>query len=303
MTKQNHLVTLETLGRGDIEEYINLANNSSNSPVIKEANGKPIIALLFFEESTRTKAGFTSAAYRLGMNVITVDRLRFDDRMGNTESLEDTIRSIQSYCDLICLRHPKHGVFASLDSMLDRPIVNCGNGDREHPTQALIDLMTIKNALGRLDDISVAIVGNPRFSRSAHSLVNALSKFENITINVISPKNLHFEKENIAKYRKSQNTLEESEIMNVNHVDVLYVTGFPHKLPIGTFSKETQNNYSITPEVVSTMKDGSIILCPLPRIDEIDTEVDGDPRAKYFEESRNGLFMRMAILQKHLHPK
>jgi len=259
-----------------------------------------VVALLFFEESTRTRVGFSSAAYRLGTNVVLVDETKLNVQTGMSESLEDTIRSIQEYCDVICMRHPDKDVFDRLEPVLKRSIINCGNDADEHPTQSLLDLMTIKNEIGRLDNLGIALVGNPRFSRAAHSLILALSKFEDIKVRTIAPEELHFTEDYKKPYLDSGNTLEESEKMDVEDVDVIYVTGFPHKLPVREFSKETQAKYSITPEVIGKIKSDAIIMCPLPRIDEIDTRVDIDSRAKYFKQSENGLYMRMAVLKSFL---
>jgi|SRR3989338_4200967 len=295
------LISASQLSRGDIEKYIKVASRFAkrNLP-IKAKNDPPIISLFFFEESTRTRVGFIAAAYRLGMEVINVTEAKFHERMGRAESLEDTIRSIQSYCDLICMRHPDPEVFNSLDLILEKPVINCGNGDGEHPTQALIDLYTIYKEFNRLDNLKIAFIGNPRYSRSAHSLIIALSKFKNIEIRTISPKELYFSNEQRKAYLDSGNILEETTEMHAGDMDVIYVTGFPAILPIKTFSQKMQARYWITPEVVKTFKKGAVVLCPLPRIDEIDPAVDGDSMAKYFSESKNGLYMRMAILNKFL---
>ena len=292
------LVGVKELSRKDIEAYIDSANRMAEGSLPDKDLSKAIAALLFFEESTRTRVGFTTAAYRLGAKVVTISETKFHERMGTAESLEDTIRSIQAYCDVICLRHPDKDIFKRLEPILEKPIINCGNDDDEHPTQSLLDLFTIKRELNRLDNLSVAIVGNPRYSRSAHSLTLALSKFNDIKIRTISPKELYMPAEYKDPYLKFGNVLEETTEMAVDDVDIVYVTGFPAKLPIATFSQETQSHYWITPEVTAKLKSGAIVLCPLPRIDEIDTKVDSESVAKYFRQSENALYMRMAVLDR-----
>jgi len=298
--QHKNLVSITSLDRKDIESYVDLANQLSKKSLHKIDQKQFVVAILFFEESTRTQIGFTIATYRLGGHVVIMNETKHHPRMGTAESLEDTIRSIQSYCDVICLRHPNKDIYARLKPILKKPIINCGNGDDEHPTQTLIDLLTINNEFNRLDNLYVAVIGNPRYSRSAHSLLHALSRFANIQVRTISPTELYLPEEYKKIYLSSGNILEEDTEMNIRDMDVLYVTGFPANLPVKMFSQETQSKYWITPELIPELKKDAIILCPLPRIDEINIRVDDEPQAKYFKQSKNGLYMRMAILNKLL---
>lgn len=293
------LTSITRTSRADIEGYLGLANSGDVArPPPRRWPAPPIVALLFFEASTRTRVGFETATYRLGGQAVVVNEAKYHDRMSGAESLEDTVRCIQAYSDVLCLRHPDDGALVRLMPILNKPVVNCGNGFDEHPTQALIDLMTIHNSLGRLDNLTVALVGDLRYARAAHSLVLGLSRFDGVMVKAASPRQLRLPDRYRLPYEGSGNRYLEREDMDLSDVDVVYVTGFPPRLPAGEFSQAVRDRYKITAQTARLLRPEAIILCPLPRIDEIDTDVDALPQARYFQQSENGLAMRMAVLSR-----
>jgi aspartate carbamoyltransferase catalytic subunit len=292
-----NLLSISQLNRKEIENYILLANKFLNNKNQYYKN-KFVIALLFFEESTRTELGFESATYHLGGNVIKLHETKFQKNVASKEeSIEDTIKVIQSYADLLVIRHFDGKIFEKISPFLQKPIINGGNGTDEHPTQALIDLLTIYNLKGKIDNLKIAIIGNLKHMRVAHSLVLALQKFNNIQLKLISPKVLKLPKEYLINFK---NNFKETEKMNLEDSDIIYVTGFPQKTPIGNFSFYVRKHFQINKNILKQLKPNAKILCPLPRIDEITKDVDGTKFAKYFQQSDLGLYMRMAIIYKAL---
>lgn len=295
--KPKHLLSINQLTRADIEDFIRQANFFDQHPRgHKRLLDDKIVSLLFFQPSTRTRIGFEAAAYRLGAQVLKLDETKFQDNMTLAESLEDTVRVLNGYCDAMCIRHPDANVFERIDPLVSVPLINACNGDDEHPTQSLIDLMTIQNLHGRLDNLNIALVGDLRFLRTAHSLALGLSKFEDITITAISPEELRLPDQYKNPFISSGNNYHETVEMDLANADVVYVNGFAPKTPIDIFDETIRKRYQINEKVLEGLKAGAIILSPLPRIDEITHEVDQTPNASYFKQSDWGLFMRMAIL-------
>ncbi len=294
----NGLISINNLNRADIERLILLSNKFQKDHASKRTLPHFILGLLFFQESTRTQIGFQTAAYRLGGDVFTLKETRFTKFMSSAETIEDTLRVLQSYADIICIRDSNPNVFSRLIPYAKKPLINCGNGADEHPTQALIDLMTIYNLLGRLDGLKIAIIGNLQDMRTSHSLLLGLANFNNISITLISPKQLKMPHSYIDEFkqRNLNNKVQETENMDLKGIDIVYVTGFPAKTKAGVITKAIRNRYQINKDVLTRLSPKSYVLNPLPREDEISTEVDSTPFAKYFLQSENGLYMRMAIL-------
>lgn len=295
-----NLISIEDMSRAEIERLIRFANKLREERVVKRALPHFILGLLFFQESTRTQIGFQTATYRLGGQVFTLKETKFQESMSSAESVEDTFRVLQSYADIICIRHYDEKIFSHIAGFTKKPIINCGNGYDEHPSQTLTDLMTIKELLGIIDNLSIAIVGDLRHMRTGHSLLLGLSKLSNIKVRCISPKTLSMPEKYKAIFRKSKNTLYETDKLDLKNTDVVYMTGFAPKTPIKTFNKEIRKKYQINKNTLSKLKKNVVILCPLPRVDEITPEVDRTRFAKYFEQSELGLYMRMAIISELL---
>jgi aspartate carbamoyltransferase catalytic subunit len=300
MEINNKLLSIQDLSRYDIESLINSANNMRKKSDTKQALPPFILGLLFFQESTRTQIGFQSAAYKLGGQVFVVKETKSQNSMSKSESIEDTFRTTQAYADIICIRDIDDKIFSKTSELSTKPVINCGNGYDEHPTQTLIDLMAIKEFHGSIDNLSIAIVGDLAYMRVAHSLLLGLSKFNNIRISCISPKSLSMPKKYKLIYEKSKNKFLETDQLDLRNFDVVYMTGFAPRTPIKTFSKATRKKYQIDQKILSTLKKKAIILCPLPRIDEISNKIDKTKYAKYFEQSDLGVYMRMAIIKKLL---
>jgi len=250
--------------------------------------------LLFFEPSTRTRIGFETACWKLGYKTTLLDEAKPSISKGWSESMADTIRTLNAYVDAYFIRHSDNDVFSSVLPHTDKPIINCGNGHDEHPTQALIDAYAIWVKFGRLDNLTITFVGDTRYSRSAHSLALLLSNFSKININEITPSELCFPTVYLGVGNKSApNRISKSKLGNE---DILYSAGFPPINPSGTFSQDIVQKYVIHKKDADRLKDTCVIMNPLPRIDEIDDEVDDSPKAYYFKQNELGLYMRMAIV-------
>jgi aspartate carbamoyltransferase catalytic subunit len=257
-----------------------------------------VLAALFYEPSTRTSASFIAAMERLGGSVIPITQGVQFSSVAKGESLPDTIRTLEQYADVIVLRHPEVGSAKEAADAARVPIINAGDGTGEHPTQALLDLYTIQTELGPLAGLHVAMVGDLRFGRTVHSLVRLLTKYQ-IGLTFVSPEILRLPLDLMNEVRDAG--LRVRETYNVadviGDVDVLYVTRV-QKERFADLSQyeEVKAFYTITPEMMGRAKERMVVMHPLPRLTEIDTSVDTDPRAAYFRQAKNGMFVRMALL-------
>lgn len=256
-----------------------------------------ILATLFYAPSTRTRFSFESAMYRLGGKVLSTEQAQEFSSEIKGERLEDTIRIIGNYCDIIVLRHHEEGGASRAASVSKVPIINAGDGSGgQHPTQALLDLYTIYNELGTLDGLKVALIGALDKGRTARSLAYLLSKFERTKLYFIAPPELQI-KEDILEHLEEKGVsyeLLDSVDKVISEVDVIYQTRIDK-------DRLTNKNidlsiYNITPNVLRKLKNNAIIMHPLPRSVEISREVDSDPRAAYFRQAENGLYVRMALI-------
>jgi len=259
-----------------------------------------IMASLFYEESTRTRFSFESAMHRLGGSVISTENARQFSSVSKGETLEDTIRMLNGYADVIVLRHYESGAASRAAAASHIPIVNAGDGTGQHPTQALLDLYTIQKELGRLDNLVIAVVGDLANGRTARSLCYLLAKYNNIKVYMIAPDVVRMG-DDIKEYLRRHRVefVEESDLHAVAPVvDVLYQTRI-QKERFGERVDKYQSArgvYIVDGALVQTMKPHAIVMHPLPRVDEIATDVDANPRAAYFRQAQNGLYIRMAIL-------
>ncbi len=256
-----------------------------------------ILASLFYEVSTRTSSSFTSAMERLGGSVISINNVSFSS-VTKGESLPDTVRTLEAYADVIVLRHPEVGSAALAAKYAGVPVINAGDGIGEHPTQALLDLFTIKEELGRVDGLTITMMGDLKYGRTVHSLARLLSLFD-VKLNYVSPEILQFPPdlmEEIAETGIPQQTYD--NLMDVlPQTDVLYVTRVQReRFEDPAMHEQLKGSYGITTDTMSHAKKDMILMHPLPRVWEIDMAVDEDPRAAYFRQMKYGQYIRMALL-------
>ncbi|MEK7113794.1 MAG: aspartate carbamoyltransferase [Patescibacteria group bacterium] len=258
-----------------------------------------IMASLFYEPSTRTRFSFESAMLRLGGSVITTENAKEFSSAIKGETLEDSTRVINNYADVIVMRHYESGASKRASLVSDIPVINAGDGAGQHPTQALLDLYTIKKELGKIDGIHIAMVGDLKNGRTIRSLSYLLGKYKNVKIYFVSPKGLKVGddiKEYLNKHKVNYEEIEDLESV-INKIDVLYQT----RIQKERFKNEKEylrfkGCYKIDMKIVNKMKSKSIIMHPLPRVDEISTEVDSSNKAIYFKQTKYGLLIRMALL-------
>ena len=261
------------------------------------------LATLFFEPSTRTRLSFESAMLSLGGSVLGFSEAN-SSSAAKGETVGDTVRTVSCYADIIAMRHPKEGAPYAAAQFSEVPIINAGDGGHNHPTQTLTDLLTIHREKGRLSNFTIGFCGDLKFGRTVHSLVNALSRYENIRYILISPEELklpRYVKEESLKKRGipyAQTTNLDSVIPEL---DVLYMTRVQRER---FFNEEDylrlKDSYFLTPEKLVHAKPDLSILHPLPRVNEIAVAVDRDPRAAYWKQVKNGKFIRMALILKLL---
>lgn len=293
-----HIIESQQFDRKSIESIFKTADKiekSKDSPL----RGK-IMASLFYEPSTRTRFSFESAMLRLGGGVITTENAGEFSSASKGETLEDTIRIINHYADVIVMRHTEKGAAARAAAVSGIPVVNAGDGAGQHPTQALLDLYTIKKEIGKIDGIRIAFIGDLINGRTVRSLTYLLGKYKNIHISYVSPKGLkigHDIKEYLDKHHIRYEEMEKWDKVLPN-VDILYQTRIQkERFKSLAEYKKFKGGYILTMKEVDKMKKGSIVMHPLPRIDEIVPEVDASPKAAYFKEAKYGLLIRMALLK------
>jgi carbamoyl-phosphate synthase/aspartate carbamoyltransferase/dihydroorotase len=256
-----------------------------------------ILANLFYEPSTRTSSSFTAAMERLGGSVIPINEVVYSS-VSKGESLADTVRTLECYADVIVLRHPQTGSAAIAAAAARKPIINAGDGTGEHPTQALLDLFTIREELGTIDGLTVTMLGDLKNGRTVHSLARLLSLFR-VNIRYVSPPSLSMPPKLIEELKSSH--LNQAEYDRLEEVlpatDVLYVTRVQKERFENPEEYEAvKGSYVITPAIMQSAKPKMALMHPFPRVGEIAPEVDSDPRAAYFRQMECGLYVRMALL-------
>ena len=256
-----------------------------------------VLASVFYEPSTRTSSSFIAAMSRLGGSVIPINEVRYSS-VTKGESLPDTIRTLESYADVIVLRHPDVGASEVASEYARKPIINAGDGVGEHPTQALLDLYTIHTDLGDIDGLQVAMVGDLRYGRTVHSLARLLSLYD-VEMTFVSPEILRLPLDVMNDVKSCGRPVRETYDVHdvIEDVDVLYVTRVQRE----RFADQAQYDmvkdyYVITPELMEKAKERMIVMHPLPRVGEISYAIDDDPRAAYFRQMENGMYVRMALL-------
>ncbi len=300
-----HLIEPSNLTNQEIEQLVDKGLDIFNNPqnYAEKCRGK-ILASLFYEPSTRTKFSFDSAMLRLGGNTIGfADPNSTSDKKG--ESLTDTIRVISYYADIAVMRHPKEGAPLLASKHAGIPIINGGDGGHQHPTQTLTDLITIKRFKGGLENHTVAFQGDLKYGRTVHSLIKTLSRFNTKKFILISPEELKLPSSLKRQLLKKYPSLVIEEVRHlsdvVTEIDILYCTRIQKER---FFNEEDylklKNSYILNKKSVKDAKQDMIIMHPLPRVNEIAYEVDDDPRAVYFEQSKMGVYVRMALIMKLL---
>lgn len=258
-----------------------------------------IMASLFYEPSTRTRFSFESAMCRLGGKIITTENAREFSSAAKGESLNDTTRIMNGYADIIVMRHHKAGSAQKAATISKVPVINAGDGAGQHPTQALLDLYTLKDSFGRIDNLKIAMVGDLKYGRTVRSLSYLLAKYSGIHIYFVSPDVCRMELD-IKDYldRHGVPWEETSDFDRIlPEMDCVYMTRIQkERFNVVAQYEEAAGTYILSRDKVRMMKEKAIIMHPLPRVNEIPEEVDDDSRAKYFDQAQNGLYIRMALL-------
>ena len=299
-----YLIDPMDLSVEEIDELIDIANDIIKDRTrYQDVCRHKILATLFFEPSTRTRLSFESAMLSLGGNVLGFSSAS-NTSASKGESVSDTISVVSSYCDIIAMRHPKEGAPLVATRKSTVPLINAGDGGHNHPTQTLTDLLTIYREKGILDNLTIGFCGDLKFGRTVHSLTKAMSRYKNIKFVFIAPPELK-----IPEYLKHDlldaKNLDYREVETIEEViedlDILYMT----RVQKERFFNEQdyirlKDTYILDLKKLEKSKSDLIVMHPLPRVNEITTEVDDDPRAKYFDQVQNGRFMRMALILKML---
>jgi aspartate carbamoyltransferase len=298
------IISMNDMSKEEILEILEIAEKIENSSEKEKLNflkGK-IIATLFFEPSTRTKMSFESAAFRLGAQVLQLPPLE-QSSVKKGESFSDTIRMVESYSDVIVVRHPNDGAARLASTTSKKPVINAGDGSNQHPSQTLLDLYTIKEEKGTLSNLSIAFVGDLKYGRTVHSLVKALTHF-NPTIYFVSPKILQMPAYLIDDLDKNNIKYEILEDFRdcLDKIDVFYMTRIQkERFPDIEDYQKVKGVYVINKEnILGKCKEDMIILHPLPRVDEISTDLDETKHALYFKQAKNGIPVRQAMMMKVL---
>ncbi|PSR85310.1 Aspartate carbamoyltransferase [Actinidia chinensis var. chinensis] len=278
-------------------EMEKVEKNSPGSQILKGF----LMATLFYEPSTRTRLSFESAMKRLGGEVLTTENAREFSSAAKGETLEDTIRTVEGYSDIIVMRHFESGAARRAAATASIPVINAGDGPGQHPTQALLDVYTIEREIGKLDGIKVGLVGDLANGRTVRSLAYLLSKYQDVKIYFVSPEVVKM-KDDIKDFLTSKGVEweESDDLMEVaSKCDVVYQTRiqrerFGERIDL---YEAARGNYIVDRAVLDVMQKHAVVMHPLPRLDEITVDVDGDPRAAYFRQAKNGLYIRMALLK------
>ena len=300
MFELKNIISIKDFTRADIEYILRqaskLENIANSKEVSTELQGK-ILGLMFFEPSTRTRLSFETAMKRLGGEGIGFESSG-SSSVSKGESIADTAKMFESYSDVLVIRHEREGVSKFISDIVDVPVINAGDGAGQHPTQTLLDLYTIKKEIGHIDNLKIALTGDLKYGRTVHSLSNALALFENVKIYMVSPDELKMPQEIL--HDLDENNVEYMQTGNIEDViddiDVLYVTRIQKErfMDIDDYLK-IKGAYIIN----RNMLEGKdlIVMHPLPRIDEISSDVDNTIYNKYFSQAANAVPVRMAILK------
>ncbi|HTX88654.1 MAG TPA: aspartate carbamoyltransferase [Bacteroidales bacterium] len=294
--KNKSLVSINDFTREEHIRILDLAGEFEKKPSQRILEGF-VVASLFFEPSTRTRLSFESAASRLGARIIGFSEPG-STSVQKGESLRDTIRTVSNYSDIIVMRHPREGSARFASEVASIPVINAGDGANQHPTQTLLDMYSIRKTQGTLDNLNIAFVGDLKYGRTVHSLVIALTNY-NTTFHLVSPPELklpssvkiHIKEKNLAYFQYTE--LQEV----IPKVDVLYMTRIQKERFSDPMEYEKVKNFFVLRnQMLGQARPGLRIMHPLPRVNEIDVDVDDNPKAYYFSQALNGVFIRQALL-------
>lgn len=295
-----HVLSADQYTKEELNEIFELASKIKKNPKKYENKLKgKIVAVMFYEPSTRTRLSFETAILKLGAQVISTENASSNSSSKKGETIEDTIKILQGYADAVVMRHGDVDSATRAASVAKVPILNAGAGKGEHPTQALLDMYTIKEKRSSLNGVKVAILGDLVYGRTIHSLLKLISLYENVEVYGLSKEAFALPEEYIKmlKDKGIEYKICKSFDEIPKDVDVLYHTRIQSERFEGDFGKE---EFIINKEVLNKFSNNTIVLHPLPRNEEISEEIDDDPRAMYFEQAHNGLYIRMALLLKAL---
>jgi aspartate carbamoyltransferase len=278
-----HIISINDITTPFAERIFHTAKNFKNNKKL-DITKKHLLYNLFYEPSTRTSSSFYAASTRLGGSVIPVNDVNYSSVVKG-EDLEDTIMTAGCYADIIVLRHPETGAAERASVVSPVPLINAGDGNGEHPTQTLLDAFTIWEHFGILDNLEITMMGDLKNGRTVHSLVKFLSRFSTININLVAPERYQMPAEYVCDCCTTYEDLEEV----AESTDVLYMTRVQQE-------RGSEFHYELTEDNVKLFKENMIVMHPLPRNNELPKWFDLDPRARYFTQMRNGMFIRMALL-------
>lgn len=300
MLKGRNLLEPMDFTTEEMAELFSLADKIIENPekYSNSCKGK-LLATLFYEPSTRTRFSFEAAMLRLGGEVIGFSEAN-SSSVAKGESISDTIRTVACYADMAVIRHPKEGAAIVAAASTEMPIINAGDGGHHHPTQTLTDLFTVYRERGGFENLTVGLCGDLKFGRTVHSLIKALSRYENVSFILISPEELRIP-DYVRKEVLIKNNIKFEEVENMHEampkLDILYMTRVQRER---FFNEEDyvrlKDRYILDGAKMKLAKDDMMVLHPLPRVNEIAVEVDSDPRAFYFKQAKNGMFIRMALI-------
>jgi aspartate carbamoyltransferase catalytic subunit len=304
MLKGKSILEPMDMTTAELEEIFDLADEIIANPLrfAHACDGK-LLATLFYEPSTRTRFSFEAAMLRLGGQVIGFSEPN-SSSVAKGESIADTIRTIACYADIAVMRHPKEGAPRIAANSTDMPVINAGDGGHQHPTQTLTDLLTIRRRKGAFENLTVGLCGDLKFGRTVHSLIKALSRYAGVNFVLISPEELRVP-DYVRRGVLEANNVPYREVKKMQDVlpelDVLYMTRVQRER---FFNEDDyirlKDRYILDAEKMQLANADMMVLHPLPRVNEIAVEVDSDPRALYFEQAKNGMFVRMALIMKLL---
>lgn len=295
-----HITDIMDLSVEEIDSLVSKAQDIINNPeVYREKCRYKKLATLFFEPSTRTRLSFEAAMMELGGGVLGFSEAN-SSSAAKGESVADTVAVVSGYADIIAMRHPKEGAPLVAAAKSSVPIINAGDGGHNHPTQTLTDLLTIYMEKGRFDNLTIGLCGDLKFGRTVHSLVAAMSRYTNIKFVLISPEELKLPSYVKSEYIKKKNIpYEQTTSLDgvLDKLDILYMTRVQKER---FFNEEDylrlKDSYILTAQKMKSASEDMIVMHPLPRVNEISTEVDSDPRACYFRQARYGKYIRMALI-------
>ena len=304
MLKGKSILEPMDMTTAELEEIFDLADEIIANPLrfAHACDGK-LLATLFYEPSTRTRFSFEAAMLRLGGQVIGFSEPN-SSSVAKGESIADTIRTIACYADIAAMRHPKEGAPRIAANSTDMPVINAGDGGHQHPTQTLTDLLTIRRRKGAFENLTVGLCGDLKFGRTVHSLIKALSRYAGVNFVLISPEELRVP-DYVRRGVLEANNVPYREVKKMQDVlpelDVLYMTRVQRERCFNENDYiRLKDRYILDAEKMQLANADMMVLHPLPRVNEIAVEVDSDPRALYFEQAKNGMFVRMALIMKLL---